>query len=115
MIITASDLSVEDFKKAFKLTGNGGTLVLVGSGTEKNYQFQNLDFIGAEKNIVGSFCGCSKDVKDCLEFSDKHKIYPKVELFNFNDIQKAFDYTKSGKAKYRSVIDVQGFIKNWKK
>ena len=41
-----------------------------------------------------------------LEFAAKHKIYPTVELFDFEDFGKAYDRILNGKPRYRVVVKI---------
>lgn len=43
-------------------------------------------------------------MKEMLEFSLKHEIYPVCEVFEFNELPKAYEKLVSGKPTFRCVV-----------
>jgi len=50
-------------------------------------------------------------MKDTLEFSAKHKIYPTCEKFSFDKFNEAFDLLENGRPKFRAVVNVTDWAK----
>jgi uncharacterized zinc-type alcohol dehydrogenase-like protein len=60
--------------------------------------------LGGQKSISASPVGSPLAIELMLEFAQLHEIKPQVEVFPMSKINKAFDYLKSGQAKYRIVL-----------
>jgi len=63
-----------------------------------------FSLLGGQKSISASPVGSPTTIEMMLEFARLHKIKPQVEVFPMNKINKAFDYLKTGQAKYRIVL-----------
>jgi len=61
--------------------------------------------IGGQKAVTGSPLGSPATVIDMLEFAARHRIAPIVERFPMVDVNAALDRLRSGKARYRIVLD----------
>ena len=61
----------------------------------------------AHKKVYGSLIGGIKETQKMLDFSLKHKIYPKTEIITANQINEAYENLTTGKAKFRYVIDMK--------
>ena len=57
-----------------------------------------------QKSISGSPVGSPTTIETMLEFALLHNIKPLVETYPMSKINEAFDYLKTGKAKYRIVL-----------
>lgn len=57
-----------------------------------------------EKSISGSGQSNPSRMLDMLKFAAKHKIEPTVEVFPFEEINKAFDKLKDGSVRFRAVV-----------
>jgi uncharacterized zinc-type alcohol dehydrogenase-like protein len=44
-------------------------------------------------------------MKKMVEFCARHKIIPEVEFFKMSEINEAITHLKSGKARYRIVLE----------
>ncbi|MDX1919383.1 MAG: NAD(P)-dependent alcohol dehydrogenase [Candidatus Caenarcaniphilales bacterium] len=64
-----------------------------------------FSLIGLQKSIAGSPLGSPVTTKQMLEFSARHKIEPIVEFYKFAQINDAMERLKSGKARYRIVLE----------
>lgn len=57
-----------------------------------------------EKSVGGSPLGSIALTKKMLEFCVRHTIYPTVEEFNMEDVNKAIKHLEDGKARFRVVL-----------
>lgn len=63
-----------------------------------------FSLIGGEKSIGGSPLGSIALTRKMLEFCVRHNIYPTVEEFKMEDVNKAIKHLKNGKARFRVVL-----------
>ena len=63
-----------------------------------------FSLLGGQKSISGSPVGSPTTIETMLNFANLHDIKPQVEVYPMSQINEAFDYLKSGKAKYRIVL-----------
>jgi len=61
--------------------------------------------IMGQKSISGSPLGSPATIQDMLEFCARHNIAPVTEHFSMKDVNKALDHLRSGKARYRVVLE----------
>lgn len=61
--------------------------------------------IGAQKQISGSPVGSPATIAQMLEFARQHNIAPQIERFKMSDVNDAIEHLKSGKARYRIVLE----------
>ena len=61
--------------------------------------------IGGQRVVSGSDTGPPDMVADMLEFCVRHDIKPMIEKFPMSDCNAAIDRLKSGKARYRIVLE----------
>jgi uncharacterized zinc-type alcohol dehydrogenase-like protein len=57
-----------------------------------------------QKSISGSPLGSPTSAGKMLDFAARHQVVPIVEYFNFDRINEALDRLRSGKARYRIVL-----------
>lgn len=57
-----------------------------------------------QRSISGSPVGSPATIEKMLEFALLHQIKPQVENYPMSKINEAFDYLKTGKARYRIVL-----------
>ena len=60
--------------------------------------------IGGEKSVAGSPLGSIALTRTMLEFCVRHNIYPTVEEFKMDEVNKAIKHLEDGKARYRIVL-----------
>ncbi|KAM3131224.1 hypothetical protein pb186bvf_016682 [Paramecium bursaria] len=108
VLFCANANSTEEFQELYYLTKPGGTFILVGipDVRKTTLQIPFFELVVKQINIVGSLVGSKQENIEMLEFAAKHKIYPTVELFNFEDFGKAYDRILNGKPHYRVVVKV---------
>ena len=61
--------------------------------------------IMAQRSVSGSPVGSPATIAKMLEFAVQHNIKPVVESFKFSQINEALAHLKSGKARYRIVLE----------
>ncbi len=81
-----------------------GKLVHVGMITEPMAIPVGALIMG-QKQVGGSDTGSPAMTAKMLEFCQRHNIQPVVEYFKFSDVNAAIDRLKSGKARYRIVLE----------
>lgn len=103
MILVTSnvDLDWNGYVNALK---PGGNLHIVGAaGAMKTLDVFPL--ISGQKSISGSPIGNPSMISKMLEFCYRHNIEPMIEEYPMSEINQAFDRLKSGKARYRIVLN----------
>jgi uncharacterized zinc-type alcohol dehydrogenase-like protein len=81
----------------------GGRLHFVGAVLEP-VPVPAFSLIGGKKSISGSPLGSPATVAKMLDFCTRHSIAPVIETFAMDDVNHAFEHLRSGKAKYRIVL-----------
>lgn len=81
-----------------------GRLVHVGMITEP-MAVPGAALVSGQKKVGGSDTGSPAMVSKMLEFCTRHNIKPMTEYFKFKDINDAIAHLKSGKARYRIVLE----------
>jgi len=64
-----------------------------------------FNLIMAQRSVSGSPVGSPATIAKMLEFAVQHDIKPVVETFKFAQINEALAHLKSGKARYRVVLE----------
>jgi uncharacterized zinc-type alcohol dehydrogenase-like protein len=64
-----------------------------------------FNLIPQQKTLSASPVGSPSNTATMLEFCARHQILPQVELFPMSRINDAIDHLRSGKARYRVVLD----------
>jgi uncharacterized zinc-type alcohol dehydrogenase-like protein len=81
----------------------GGKLHIVGAVASLTTAVTPLIF--GEKSIGASPTGSPVPVAKMLEMAGRHGVQPIVERFAMSDVNAAFDRLRSGKARYRIVLE----------
>lgn len=61
--------------------------------------------VTGSKAVGGSDTGSPAMIAKMLEFCDRHKILPEVEVFKMEDVNAAVERLQSGKTRYRIVLE----------
>jgi uncharacterized zinc-type alcohol dehydrogenase-like protein len=64
-----------------------------------------FNLIPQQKSLSGSPVGSPKTMATMLEFCARHQILPQVEHFPMSQVNTAINHLRSGKARYRIVLD----------
>ena len=81
-----------------------GRLHLVGAVLEP-LPVAAFPLITAQRSVSGSPIGSPVTIKTMLDFAARHGIAPQTEHYPMSDINEAFARLKSGKARYRIILD----------
>lgn len=63
-----------------------------------------FSLIGGQRSISGSPVGSPATIAKMLEFAVRHHIQPQVEVFPFDQVNRAVERLRSGQARYRVVL-----------
>lgn len=86
------------FNRSLKILKRGGRIVVFGATTEDTAEINLRKFFYGQYQLIGSTMGSREELRDMLEFIDKHNIRPVVdETFSLDQAQEAFDYMDEGK------------------
>ncbi|MEQ8405897.1 MAG: NAD(P)-dependent alcohol dehydrogenase [Oceanicaulis sp.] len=93
-----------DWSLYLEALGPRGRLHTVGVPPKplKAHAFQLLS---GQRSVSGSPLGSPATIRDMLEFCARHGISPQVERLPMSRIDEAFERLKSGKPRYRIVLD----------
>lgn len=64
-----------------------------------------FDLLSGQKSISSSPTGTPTAIDELLNFSARHAIAPLVEVFPMSEVNDAFEHLRSGKARYRIVLE----------
>jgi len=96
----SGDLPWDEYLAALRPQGK---LCLIGI-PQSRVSFGAFGLIGGEKSIVGGPTGSPSDTAAMLAFTARHGIKPMIETFPMSDADRALDYTRAGKARFRAVL-----------
>jgi len=91
-----------------------GKFVIVGGPSKKDPMMLNILPLHLKHiTITFNWIGSRKENNDCLDFCNKHNIWPTVELWdNFEDLPKAYDKVLSSRPIFRGVVKAQGYLES---
>lgn len=104
------DLIISTINVPLDLSGLLGTLApkgrlhVVGAVLEP-MPLPALDLIFGQKSVSGSPTGSPSALDAMLGFSARHEIAPVIETFPMSKVNEAFEHLRSGKARYRIVLE----------
>lgn len=93
-----------DWKAIIAALAPRGRLHFVGAVLEP-IPVQAFALIGGQKSVSGSPIGSPSNLARMLDFCARHGIEPQVEHFPMSRVNDALDHLRSGKARYRVVLD----------
>jgi uncharacterized zinc-type alcohol dehydrogenase-like protein len=82
-----------------------GRLHIVGAVPEP-IPVSVFSLLAGQKSISASPTGSPATITTMLEFCARHKIAPVTETFSFSKVNDAMDRLRSGRARYRIVLDM---------
>lgn len=103
MIISTVNVSL-DWSAYMKALAPKGKLHIVGAVLDP-IPIVSFDLIMAQKIVSGTATGSPVVVRKMLEFCARHGIETTTEMFPMSKINEAFDHLKSGKARFRIVLE----------
>lgn len=108
--------STEEFNIFSKILKPYGKFIQVGvpeHGQKLNVNFH--DIVGKQIMIIGSLVGGNRHTQEMLDFSAKHDIKCKCELFEWEEFPKALDKLENGRPLFRCVVCVDPESKKFSK
>ena len=96
----SADVPWNDYVAALR---PGGRLVIVGI-PESDLKLSAFGLL-AEKSVTGGMSGSPADTATMLDFDARRGIKPMVERFAMKDVNEAVAHVRSGKARFRAVLD----------
>lgn len=81
-----------------------GRLHFVGATLEP-IDIGAFGLIAAQRSISGSPVGSPGTIATMLDFAVRHDVKPVIEKFKFAQVNEALDHLRSGKARYRIVLE----------
>jgi uncharacterized zinc-type alcohol dehydrogenase-like protein len=88
--------------RMFEILKKQGKLVLLGF---PDIHIDSVDLVVHELSIEGSFVGNQRDMRDMLQFAQKHAIRPWIELMPMSQVSQAIERLKMNQARYRIVLE----------
>jgi len=101
LVTTSASL---DWPRFLQVLAPHGRLHFVGAVLEP-LNLPAFGLIGGQKEVSGSPLGRITTVKHMLGFAARHSLSPIVERFPMSQVNEAFAYLRSGKPRYRIVLD----------
>jgi D-arabinose 1-dehydrogenase-like Zn-dependent alcohol dehydrogenase len=99
------------FSAHIGLVKPNGHFVQIGlPAVETPLKIDPMLIVSKQIKLTGSYVGSRKEMKEMLEFSAKHGISPKCEVFEFDSFPKAFDKLVNGKPFFRCVVKCEGYF-----
>ncbi|MCT2534354.1 zinc-binding dehydrogenase [Aquibacillus koreensis] len=95
------------FNRSLAVLKKGGKLVTFGSSTEDEVTLNLRQFFYGQYQLLGSTMGSRQELREMLEFVDKHQIKPVVDaVFQLTEAKKAFDYLQESKQFGKIAIQI---------
>ncbi|WP_017185022.1 zinc-binding dehydrogenase [Alkalibacillus haloalkaliphilus] len=86
------------FNKSLGIVRRGGTVVTFGATTEDEVEIDIRKFFYGQYNLLGSTMGSAEELKEMLQFVEKHGIKPELDrMFKMDDYLEAFEYLRDSK------------------
>lgn len=82
-----------------------GYFTQVGQPINGELTINNFNMIFNRVNFNGSLIGGIKETQEVMDYCAEHKIYPKIQVINANEINEAWKKVVNKEARYRYVID----------
>lgn len=101
-ILNTTNVSL-DWNSFLTILAPQGKLHTVGAVLEP-MEIPAFSMISGEKSVGGSPLGSIALTRKMLEFCVRHNIYPTVEEFKMEDVNKAIQHLEQGKARFRVVL-----------
>jgi len=98
-------ISDGDFDKYIKLLKKRGVFMMVGLPPADRPNHVDINFVVLNEIVIsGTLIGNCEENEDLLVFAAKNKIFPMVEVFDFDDFPKAVHRLEKEKPRYRIAI-----------
>ncbi|EXJ56283.1 uncharacterized protein A1O5_12550 [Cladophialophora psammophila CBS 110553] len=104
LIISTAFANNMPLEKYLQLLDVGGQFALVGVGEQNLPEVPPGILVGANKSIVGSMIGSSRQMRDMLEFVAEKNIRAWIEILPMKDAGEALRRLSQGDCSYRFVL-----------
>jgi D-arabinose 1-dehydrogenase-like Zn-dependent alcohol dehydrogenase len=99
--------------KELDLLDTFGKFVIVGGASRKDPMMVDIFLCHLKHiSILFNWIGSRKEIHETMEFAMKHNIWPTVELWDFEDLPKAYDKVLGGRPIFRGVVKAQGYLES---
>ncbi|MCA1009376.1 zinc-dependent alcohol dehydrogenase family protein [Halobacillus halophilus] len=86
------------FDKSLNIIRKGGTIVTFGATTEDQIQIDIRKFFYGQYNLLGSTMGSAEELREMLQFIEKHNIKPQLDrVYSLDEYKNAFEYLRDTK------------------
>ena len=86
------------FNKSLDIVRKGGTVVTFGATTEDQVEIDIRKFFYGQLNLLGTTLGSGEEVKEMVQFVEKHQIKPELDrTFTLSEYKEAFEYLRDTK------------------
>ncbi|SDJ76242.1 zinc-binding dehydrogenase [Sediminibacillus albus] len=86
------------FNRSLDILKKGGKIVSFGATTEDEITINIRKFFYGQYQLFGSTMGSREELRELLQFMEKHQIHPIVgSVFDLKDTEAAFDYLEAAK------------------
>jgi len=89
------------WERMLKILKKKGKVVLLGF---PDINVDSVDLVAHELSIEGSFVGNQNNMRDMLQFAQKHAIRPMIEVMPMSHVNEAIKRLKQNQAHYRIVL-----------
>lgn len=96
------------FNRSLSVLKRGGKIVTFGATTEDEVTIDIRKFFYGQYQLFGSTMGNREELRDLLQFIEKHQIHPVVDsVFGLDHTNKAFEYLQEAQQFGKIAIQVQ--------
>jgi uncharacterized zinc-type alcohol dehydrogenase-like protein len=104
--------TAKDFDNLLAFCANAGVFCQVGLPTITDMMvISAFSLVETKINLVGSNVGSKADIYEMLDICAEKDIYPKCEIFSFEEFPKAVERLEKGKPIFRCVVAVEEYTK----
>ena len=86
--------------------GPNGVMMVIGAVGPLTVN--SIDLIGKSASVKGWYSGVARDSEDTLKFSQLNNVSSMNEVYPLEKAEEAYQRMKSGKARFRVVLSVEG-------
>lgn len=92
-----------DYDPYIKLLANKGTICFVGASSQ-NIPVNIFQLVMTQIRVTGSITGGRKKMREMLEFAAINNIKCEIEVFPFEDVNKAIQKVRDNTIRFRAVL-----------
>ena len=103
LLVNSYDESTK-WEDVLSMVSNHGTVVVLAL-SKMPMSIPSIPLAQHDIKIVSSFQGGRKDVKEMLDFTDKHEVHPWIVKVPFDKVNDALELQKKKTARYCIVLE----------